>query len=155
MLGPSSLGSGCRSRCVPLTASLLVLGVWSPPSGTDCRRPRLPRVARDFHECEGDVDHALETRDRDPLVGRVDVGHPVGEVQTAETALVEYVRIGGAAGEAVARLVIGALERGGGEPDHVVTAAEAVAAIALARTSVDGAFPFGGGERKRLLHLLE
>src|SRR6266498_3858313 len=44
-----------------------------------------------LHERERDVDHPLEVRDRDPLVGRVDVRHPVREVQTLQASLVEDV----------------------------------------------------------------
>ena len=49
------------------------------------------------HERERDVDHRLEIGDRDVLVGRVDLGHPVREVDALEAALVEDVRVGGAA----------------------------------------------------------
>ena len=45
-----------------------------------------------------DVDHPLEVGDGDPLGRRVDVDHPVREVDAREAALVEHVGVSGAAG---------------------------------------------------------
>src|SRR2546423_13334216 len=75
-------------------------------------RPRLSvSIPRDVDERERDLDHSLQVLDRDPFVRRVDVLHPVREVQAGEPALVEDVRVGRAAAEAVARRVTRALER--------------------------------------------
>ena len=75
-------------------------------------------MPRGVDQREGDVDHPLEVVDRDLLVGRVDVRHPVREVDALEAALVEDVRVGGAPRERVRRLVAGALRASDGEPDR-------------------------------------
>src|SRR5581483_9668010 len=72
-------------------------------------RPRLSDSGIDQRQRH--VDHALEVVDRDPLVRRVDVDHAVREVDALEAALVEDVRVGRAAREAVTRLVAAPLER--------------------------------------------
>src|SRR5919197_981738 len=95
---------------------------------TALTRPRLSvSIPRDVDQRERDLDQALEVVDGDALVCGVDVLHPVREVETGETALVEDVRVGGAAAEAVARRVAGALERRVCDPDDglVVDAPEA------------------------------
>src|SRR5438128_824363 len=93
-----------------------------------CERLRVLELAeRGLDEREGDVDHALEVLDRDALVRGVDVGHPVREVDAAQAAVVEDVRVGGATGERVAHGPAAAGERVGGEPDDVVAPREAVA----------------------------
>src|SRR5687768_18248723 len=68
------------------------------------------RLARDVDEREGHVDHSLEIRGGDVLVGRVDLGHPVREVHASEAALVEDVGVCRAAAELEGRLVPRALE---------------------------------------------
>ena len=49
----------------------------------------------------------VEIGDGDPLVGRVDVSHPVRKVDAGRPALVEDVRVGAAAGERGRGLVAG------------------------------------------------
>ena len=83
-------------------------------SGEPSRRRDALRD-RGVDERERDVDHRVEVRDRDVLVGRVDLGHAVREVHALEAALVEDVRVGGAARQAVARLEAAARQRLGGE----------------------------------------
>lgn len=53
--------------------------------------------ARVFHKRHREVDHRLEVGDPDALVGAVEVVDAVGEVETAQAALVEDVRVGGPA----------------------------------------------------------
>src|SRR3954469_16665881 len=94
--------------------------------------PRLRvSIAGDVEERERDLDHPLEVVDRDPLVRRVDVLHAVREIEAREAALVEDVRVGRAAAEAVARCVPRTFECGVGEANDVVVALEAVALVAL------------------------
>ncbi len=88
-------------------------------------RPRLSESGID--QRQGHVDHRLEVGDRDPLVGRVDVGHAVREVDDLEPAVVEDVRVGRAARELVVHLVAAPFECVGREHDRAVAAAEAVA----------------------------
>ena len=94
-----------------------------------CRARRRARAAaprsraRRVDERERHVDHRVEVLDGDALVGRVDVGHPVREIHAAPAALVEDVRVGGAARQRVRRRVAAALERGGREPHDVVVLA--------------------------------
>src|SRR2546421_5655477 len=83
----------------------------------------------DLDERERDLHHAVEIRDRDVLVRRVDVRHAVRKVDTAQAAFVERVRVGGASRQGVAHCVPGALERFRGETHYVVALREAVAAI--------------------------
>src|SRR5439155_10433745 len=89
------------------------------------------------------------------LVRRVDVGHPIGEVEALQTALVEDVRIGAAAAEAVPGLETGALQRGGREAHWLVVALEQVPACARVDLRLDVAVAELGGERDRLEHLLD
>src|SRR5581483_1026558 len=74
----------------------------------------------DVDERERDLDHAVEIGDRDVLVRRVDVRHAVRKVDTAQAALVERVRVGGASRQGVAHRVPGALERFRSETYDVV-----------------------------------
>src|SRR5205823_10880712 len=84
--GCSTISRSCSPQRSSVTASSRPCQTVSAASG----------CTRTLDERDGDVDHRLEVGDRDPLVGGVDVGHPVGEVHAAETALVERVRVGGA-----------------------------------------------------------
>src|SRR5262249_48772312 len=68
-------------------------------------------------QCDGDVDHRLQVRDRDPLVRAVEVVDAVREIEAAETAVVEHVRVCRAAREVVAHLVTATPEGLGGEQD--------------------------------------
>src|SRR5262245_307275 len=87
-------------------------------------RPRLSESGID--QRERDVHHRLEVGDGDPLVGRVDVDHPVREVEAMHAARVEGVRVGRTAAERVARLEPAARQRLGREAHDLVVALEAV-----------------------------
>src|SRR6266566_4429752 len=113
-------------------------------------RRRLSAIARDLH-----VNHPLEVRDRDPLVGRVDVRHPVREVEALQAALIEDVRIGAAAAEPVGRLKARPLQRGRGETHRLVVSLEAIASGARIDRGLDVAVTDLGRERDRLQHLLD
>ena len=71
---------------------------------------------------EGHIDHGLQVGDGDVLVGRVDVRHPVRQVDALEAAIVEDVGVGGASRELVRDGMAAALERRGGERDRAVGA---------------------------------
>ena len=73
------------------------------------------RGAGCIDEGERDVDHRVEIGRGDALVGRVDVGHPVREVDAGEAAGVEDVRVRAAARERVARPEAGLAQRRRGE----------------------------------------
>src|ERR687897_2536028 len=88
-------------------------------------------LARNIDERERHVDHALEVGDRDVLVRRVDLHHPVREVHTFLAALVEDVRIRTAAREPELRLNPCAPEGRARERYREVTTVEPVAAVAL------------------------
>src|SRR4051794_16120318 len=122
---------------------------------TAVTRPRLSlSIAGDVEERERDLDHPLEVVDRDPLVRRVDVLHPVREIQARKAALVEDVRVGRAAAEAIARCVPGPFERGMGEANDLVVALKAVALVALGHFRLHLAVLKAGRERERIDHLL-
>src|SRR5581483_5138283 len=112
-------------------------------------------VKRLLHQRERHVDHRLQVGHGDPLGGRVDVGHPVGQVDDLEAALVEHVGVRRAARQLVAHLVAAPGEGRGGENDRPVGPAEAVAAVALARDRRGLALGDARGERDRVLHLLD
>src|SRR6266487_568936 len=118
-------------------------------------RRRLSAIARDLHERERDVNHPLEVGDRDPLVGRVDVRHPVREVEALQAALIEDIRIGAAAAEPVGRLKARPLQRGRGETHRLVVSLEAIASGARIDRGLDVAVTDLGRERDRLQHLLD
>src|SRR5438093_13363354 len=96
--------------------------------------PRLSESGIDQRERH--VDHRLEIRDGDPLVGRLNVHHPVREIEALQPPLVEDCRIGGAAAKAVANLLSGATQRVRRDADDLVVTPEAVAAVRLARFDV-------------------
>src|ERR687888_1281032 len=102
-------------------------------------RPRLSvrAIAGAVDERERHLDHAVEVLDRDPLVGRVDVLHPVREVEALQAALVEDVCVRRTAAEPVARGVPGALERGVRQPHDLVVTLESVTAVALVHLRLD------------------
>src|SRR5919198_6681462 len=98
------------------------------PSSRSLTAVTTPRrrlsTAGEVDQLERDGDHALEVGDSDPLVGRVHVGHPVGEVDARQAAGVEDVGIRAAAG--VHRLWRGAdaLHRLEGELDERLVGTE-------------------------------
>src|SRR5947207_348067 len=105
---------------------------------TAVTRPRLSvSILRDVDQRERDLDHALEVVDGDAFVRRVDVLHPVREIETGEPALVEDVGVGGTTTEAVTGREARTLERSVGDPDDLVVALEAVPAIALRNLCLD------------------
>src|SRR5437667_2762076 len=123
---------------------------------TAVTRPRLSvSISGDIDERERDLDHALEVVDGDAFVRRVDVLHAVREIQAGETALVEYVGIGGAAAEAVTRREAGSLERRMGDPDDGVVTLESVTAIALRHLRLHFAILEAGREGEGVDHLLD
>src|SRR6476660_9466918 len=63
-----------------------------------------------FDQGDRDVDHRLEILDRHPFLRAVEVVHAVGEIQAAETTLVEDIRVGGPSREPVTHLVAATLE---------------------------------------------
>ena len=111
-------------------------------------------IASGVDQRERHVDHPLEVVDGDPLVGRVDVLHPVREVEAREPALVEDVRVGRAAAEPVARRVAASARARRARCERPVVALEAVAAIALRHLRLDLAVLEPGRERERVDHLL-
>src|SRR5215208_3565111 len=94
-------------------------------------RRRLSPIAGDVDEGKRDVHHALEIADGDVLVGRVDRGHPVRDVDARAAALVEDVGVGAAAAEAEPRLEALSLERGARELHRQIAPLEAIARVAL------------------------
>src|SRR5436190_10125952 len=119
-------------------------------------RPRLSvSMLRDVDQRERDLDHALEVVDGDALVRRVDVLHPVREIETGEPTLVEDVGVGGTTTEAVAGREASTLERGVGDPDDLVVALEAVPAVALRHLRLDLAILEARRERAGVDHLLD
>src|SRR5262245_1845467 len=97
-------------QAMPSTSSSTSDARRSATAVTSPRR-RL-RGTRLLEQGERDVDHPIEVRDGDVLLGAVDLGHPVREVQAGEPAHVEDVRVGAAAGEREERLSARALEGG-------------------------------------------
>src|SRR5258708_1327537 len=91
-------------------------------------------------ERECDLDHRLDVRDGDVLVRRVDLGHPVRQVDALEAALVEDVRVGGAAREGVVRLDPAGGECLGGEAHCEIVTSEPVAGVAALERRLDLAF---------------
>src|SRR2546430_6616973 len=116
-------------------------------------RRRLSAIARDLHERERDVNHPLEVRDGDPLVGRVDVRHPVREVEALQAALIEDVRIGAAAAEPVGRLKARPLQRGRGETHRLIVPLEAIASGSPTDRRLDATDHDPGREPDRPQHL--
>src|SRR5919199_3171648 len=116
-------------------------------------RRRLSAIARDLDERQRHVHHPFEVLDRDALVGRVDVDHPVREIDALETALIEDVRVGAAATQAVAGLEARARERSRGESNGFLVAAKAVAAGARVDRGLDVALAELRCESDRFQHL--
>src|SRR5215207_9289079 len=83
-------------------------------------RRSLSGIPRGVEEREGHADHPLEIVDRDLLVRRVDVRHPVCEVHTLQATLVEDVRVRRAAGERERRLAAAPPQRIRGELDRYI-----------------------------------
>src|SRR5438094_7376758 len=100
---PSATGPVNRGYATHATPSTSSRTSPSCRSSTAVTTPRLSESGIDQRQRY--VDHRLEVRDGDPLVGRMDVHHPVREVQALQAALVEDVRVGGAAAQSVTRLV--------------------------------------------------
>src|SRR4029450_12478995 len=73
----------------------------------------------------------------DVLVGRVDVGHSVGQVDAGEPTLVEDVRVRPSPPQRERRLESGPLEPPARDPDRVVVALEPVTAVALVDLGLD------------------
>src|SRR6185437_12850175 len=147
------VSSGYATQAFPSTSQRTRPSCSSAIAVTVPRR-RLRVIARDLNKRECHVDHPLEVRDRDPLVRRVDVGHPVGEVHALEASLVEDVRVGTAAAEAVPGLDAGPLQRGRREAHRLVVALEPITPRARIDRRLDVAFAELGRERDRLEHLL-
>src|SRR5207244_10188025 len=124
---PSATGPvsrGYAMHAVPSTSSR------TRPSCRSSTAVTVPRLSESgIDQRQRHVDHRLEVRDGDSLVGRVNVRHPVREVQALQPAFIEHVRVRGAAAQSVARLVPAARESGGGELHDLVVALEAITAI--------------------------
>src|SRR5919109_2792407 len=149
--GPVSLGYATQGE--PSTSSR------ARPSAratTAVTRPRLSvSITSDVDEGERHLHHALEILDGDPFVGCVDVEHAVGEVEAGEAALVEDVRVGGAAAQPVAGRVAAALERDVRDANDRIVGLEAVAAVALRHPRLDLAVFESRSEREGVDHFLD
>ena len=88
------------------------------------------------------------------LVRRVDLGHPVREVDACQAPLVEDVRVCSAAGQRERRPVTRAGQRPCGERDRPIVAAEAVAAVARLDLRLHFALLHARGEGEGVEHLL-
>ena len=88
------------------------------------------------------------------LVGRVDLGHPVREVEAGQPARVEDVRVRAAAGQGRHELVAAALERRPRELHDRVAVLEPVALVGLAHLGLERALGDARGEGERVEHLL-
>src|SRR5918994_7272056 len=116
----------------------------------------IPRLSvSGIDDRERDLDHRLEVVHGDVLVGRVDLRHPVGEVEALQAALVEDVRVGRAAGRLETDVVTGALERTQRELDDGIVSPEAVARVVGRDLRLEVALGEARRERRRLEHLLE
>ena len=112
-------------------------------------------LARDVDEGERHLDHSLEVVHRDVLVGRVDVGHPVREVDAGRPACVEDVRVGRTTGEPEVGPVPNTRERVGGDPDRQVVVSEPVAAVLRLDAGLERAFRHARGEGRGVDQLLD
>src|SRR5438034_3428226 len=133
-------------RASPSTSSTIAVTV-------PRRRLSGIRLAGHVHERERDVDHPLQVLYRDVLVGRVDVGHAVREVDAGEPTLVEDVRVRPSAAQRERRLESGPLEPHARDPNRLVVALEPVAVVALVHVGLDLAVLEARRERDRLEHL--
>src|SRR3989337_1456567 len=77
-------------------------------------RLRLSCISGGIDQSQRHIDHGLDVVDGDVLVGRVDLGHPVREMEAREAARLEDVRVRAAAGQGGHELVAAARERTGG-----------------------------------------
>src|SRR6266496_5151894 len=94
----------------------------------------LPRLSESgIDQRQRDVDHRVEVCDRDPLVRRVDVLHPVREIEALKPSLVEDVRVRRAPAQTEPNILARACERVGGKTNDLVVALEPVTAVRLAR----------------------
>src|SRR5438270_7457867 len=110
---PSATGPVSRGYATHGAPSTSIRTSPSARDTTAVTRPRLSvSIAGDVDQLERDLDHPLEILDRDALVRRVDVLHPVRQVETGEPPLVEDVRVRGAAAQPVARRIAGPRGRG-------------------------------------------
>src|SRR5215212_2617847 len=141
---PSARACTLTTTSSPTSTSPVVRGYAThgePSTSSRTRSPRCsvtavtcPRLSESgIEERERHVDHRFEIGDRDVLVRRVDLGHPVREVDALEAALVEDVGVGGATRERVRDVEAGARERIRCERDGAIVPREAIAAVALPR----------------------
>src|SRR5438067_5121711 len=154
---PSATGPVSRGYATHGSPSTSIRAKPSCRSTTAVTRPRRRlsiQRARDVHEPERDIDHPLEVVDGDPLIRSVDVLHAVREVETAQAALVEDVRVRCASAEAVTRRKAAPLERGVRDSHDLVLGLEAVAAVALVHLRLDRAVLEARRECSRIEHLL-
>src|SRR4029079_12003065 len=108
---PSSTGPVSRRYATQGRPSTSTRESPSTLSTTEVTHPGLSvSISSDVDEGERHLDHALEVLDGDPLVGGVDVLHPVREIEAGEAALVEDIRIGRAAAQRERRRVPAPLE---------------------------------------------
>src|SRR5205085_3376009 len=155
---PSATGPvsrGYATHGAPSTSRRASPSCRSTTAVTRPRRRLSIGFARNVDECKRHVHHAFEILDSDALVWRVDVLHPVREVQTAQSTFVEDVRVGGPAAQCVVRADACAFERGMSDAHDIVIAFETVAAIALLHFSLDLAILETSRERDRVEHLLD
>src|SRR4051812_46779292 len=97
----------------------------------------MPRLSESgIDQRERHVDHRLEICNGDPLVGRVDVDHPVREIEALQPALVEDVGVRRAAAQDEANLAAGPSERVRRNAHDLVVSLEAITAVGLARLDV-------------------
>src|SRR3954469_1252216 len=119
----------------PVTREYAIQGTPSPWSRTSSgcgstMAVTVPRLSESgIDQRQRHVDHRLEIVHRDPLVGAVDVDHSVSEIEALEAALVEDVRVRGAAAQDEAGLVLGPRESIGCDAHDVVAPLEAIAAV--------------------------
>src|SRR6185503_12433700 len=154
---PTSTGpvsDGYATHGAPSTSSRTRLSCCSRIAETWPRR-RLSGIPGGVDERERHLDHLVQVGDRDPLVGRVDVGHSVREVDALQAPLVEDVGVRAPAREDVGGLAADTLERLGGELDGEVVAAEPVPGRDARDLRLDLALLEAGGEGDGLDHLAD
>src|SRR5918999_4471160 len=96
------------------------------------RRLSIVRMDAELDELERDTDHALQVGDRNMLVRRVHLLHPVREVDAREAPGVEHVRVGAAAAVDGLRSDAGTFDPLARSPKHRLVEVESVSGIALA-----------------------
>src|SRR6476620_11726716 len=103
-------------------------------------------LASRLDERERHLDHLLQVGNRDPLFRRVDVRHPVREVDALEATFVEDVRVRAPAGEDEAGLAAGSPKSGHRKLHRELVSLEAIPACGVAHLDLDLALAESGGE---------